>query len=84
VALTAKSDMRFSRRSFLATAGAAVAGSSALYAAKGARLRIGITDWNLHQTAKLEAVALAKKLGFDARVDPSSILLAILSKSSRA
>ena len=57
--------MYLSRRSFVATAGAAVAGSSALHAAKGSRLRIGITDWNLHQTAKLEAVALAKKLGFD-------------------
>ena len=55
-----------SRRSFLATAGAAIAGGpSALHASKAARLRIGITDWNLHQTAKLEAVALARKLGFD-------------------
>lgn len=53
-----------SRRSFLATAGAAIAGRS-LHASKAARLRFGITDWNLHQTAKLEAVALAKKLGFD-------------------
>jgi len=58
--------MPFSRRSFLATAGSALAGgSSALFSAKAARLRIGITDWNLQQTSKLEAVALAKKLGFD-------------------
>jgi L-ribulose-5-phosphate 3-epimerase len=58
--------MSFSRRSFLATAGAAIAGGPfALRAGKAARLRIGITDWNLNQTSKLEAVALAKKLGFD-------------------
>ena len=41
-----------------------MAGGS-LPAAKSARLRLGITDWNLHLTSKLEAVALAKKLGFD-------------------
>ena len=28
-------------------------------------LKIGVTDWNLRQTGKLDAVALAKKLGFD-------------------
>ncbi len=27
--------------------------------------RIGVTDWNLQQTGKVEAVALAAKLGFD-------------------
>lgn len=27
--------------------------------------RIGVTDWNLQQTGKIEAVALAAKLGFD-------------------
>jgi L-ribulose-5-phosphate 3-epimerase len=58
--------MSFSRRSFLAAAGAAISGGSPpLRAAKASRLRIGITDWNLQQTAKLEAVALARKLGFD-------------------
>jgi hypothetical protein len=58
--------MSFSRRSFLATAGVAIAGGpSALHASKAAGLRIGITDWNLNQTSQLEAVALAKKLGFD-------------------
>jgi sugar phosphate isomerase/epimerase len=31
----------------------------------GARVKVGVTDWNLQQTAKIEAVALAKKLGFD-------------------
>ncbi len=58
--------MLFSRRSFLVSAGAAVAGApSSLQAVKPVRLRIGITDWNLNQTSKLEAVALARKLGFD-------------------
>ena len=33
--------------------------------AKNSRLRIGIVDWNLNQTAKIEAVELASKLGFD-------------------
>ena len=28
-------------------------------------LKIGVTDWNLQQTGKFEAVALAKRLGFD-------------------
>ena len=28
-------------------------------------LQIGVTDWNLRQEAKLEAVALARRLGFD-------------------
>jgi sugar phosphate isomerase/epimerase len=28
-------------------------------------LLIGVTDWNLRQTGKLEAIALAKSLGFD-------------------
>jgi uracil-DNA glycosylase family 4 len=32
-------------------------------AAKG--LKIGVTDWNLQLTCKIEAVALAKELGFD-------------------
>lgn len=27
--------------------------------------RLGVTDWNLHMTGKVEAVALAKQIGFD-------------------
>lgn len=34
-------------------------------ASKKTRFKIGVTDWNLNLTCKLEAVALAKKLGFD-------------------
>lgn len=33
--------------------------------AKALPVKIGVTDWNLRQEAKLEAVALAHKLGFD-------------------
>jgi len=36
-----------------------------LAAASSARLKVGVTDWNLKLTCKLEAVAVAKKLGFD-------------------
>jgi L-ribulose-5-phosphate 3-epimerase len=60
------------RRNFLQT-GAAYLASAALarhsliaYAAqKGVRFRVGVTDWNLKQTARLDSVALAKKIGFD-------------------
>ncbi|MBI3282370.1 MAG: sugar phosphate isomerase/epimerase [Acidobacteria bacterium] len=52
------------RRGFLAAAAAAVLGTPAQ--AKGLRgLKIGVTDWNLRQTGKLEAVGLAKRLGFE-------------------
>jgi L-ribulose-5-phosphate 3-epimerase len=54
----------FSRRSFLRTA----AGGAACLAAAPARpvsFRVGVTDWNLQLAGKIEAVALAKKLGFD-------------------
>ena len=55
--------MSISRRSFLATAGAVL--SSAAAAKPSGDLHIGVTDWNLQQTGNLEAVALAKSLGFD-------------------
>jgi len=32
---------------------------------RGRGPRIGVTDWNLNQTGKIDAVALAAKLGFD-------------------
>lgn len=64
--------MNLTRRSFLQSgaaglASAAIGGQSlaAYVAAKGVRFRLGVTDWNLRQTAKLESVALSKKLGFD-------------------
>jgi L-ribulose-5-phosphate 3-epimerase len=64
--------MQFTRRDFLqlgAAAGAAALtrrSPLAAYAAKkGVRFKVGVTDWNLRQTVKPGAVALAKKLGFD-------------------
>lgn len=60
--------MNLSRRSFLASGAALGLGPAvALSAAskKLAGLRIGVTDWNLRQTGKVEAVALAKSLGFE-------------------
>src|ERR1700722_18053357 len=52
-----------SRRTVLAGLGAGVV-SRVLAASKG-RLKIGVTDWNLKLTGKIEAIALAKTLGFD-------------------
>ncbi len=53
--------MGLSRRAFLATSG----GLLPRAASAGLRgLKIGVTDWNLKQTGKLEAVALAGRLGF--------------------
>src|SRR3974377_799113 len=56
-----KPDMN--RRTFLQTTVGAAAGPAGLLAARP-KLEIGVTDWNLGQTGKVEAVALAKKLGF--------------------
>jgi len=54
------------RRTLLRGAASVPAGASLLKAWRGgAHVKIGVTDWNLHQTAKVEAVALAKNLGFD-------------------
>lgn len=52
------------RRSLIQT----ILASPALLRLAGARdkgPRIGVTDWNLDQTGKVEAVALAAKIGFD-------------------
>ena len=71
--------MRVSRRKFLAGIGTATGlaagavwpsinlGSPWLGAlrAAGIPIRIGVTDWNLRQSNKVEALALAKRLGFD-------------------
>lgn len=52
-----------SRRDLMKAAAAGAFAPALL--AKKASLKIGVTDWNLQQTGKLEAVALAKTLGFD-------------------
>jgi L-ribulose-5-phosphate 3-epimerase len=52
-----------SRRGFVATTlGATV--SRRMDAARLRGLKIGVTDWNLRQAAKIEAVSLAGRLGF--------------------
>ena len=53
----------WSRRDLLKAAGGLVLTRAAL--AKKSSLKIGVTDWNLKQTGKLDAVQLAKSLGFD-------------------
>lgn len=55
--------MLLSRRILLrSTAAAAFSGT---VSARKPAVRIGVTDWNLNQTGKLEAIGLAKRLGFD-------------------
>ncbi len=52
--------MTATRRSFLATTAFAALPA----AAKNYSFKIGVTDWNLRLAGKLEAVSLAKRLGF--------------------
>ena len=54
--------MAFSRRDLLRYAAASSTGP--LWARKPL-LQIGVTDWNLRQTGKIEAIGLAKRLSFD-------------------
>src|SRR5262245_62892127 len=57
--------MTISRRSFLLTGAGVAAGACYLPAAAKSGFKIGVTDWNLQQTGKVEAVALAHRIGFD-------------------
>ena len=58
-------EMNLTRRGFLSASALGVAAGVPLFGKKGLHgLKIGVTDWNLHQSAKPEAVALAKQLGF--------------------
>jgi len=57
--------MTISRRSFLRTGTAIAAGSGWISAAVKSGLKIGVTDWNLQQAGKVDAVALAHRIGFD-------------------
>lgn len=52
-----------SRRRFVSTGAAALA-VSAIGEAKS-KVRIGVTDWNLRQAGRIEAVDLAARLGFE-------------------
>jgi sugar phosphate isomerase/epimerase len=56
------------RRNFIALGASAAFASSVFpaFAAKShAAFKVGITDWNLNEEAKVESIALAKSLGFD-------------------
>jgi L-ribulose-5-phosphate 3-epimerase len=55
------------RRTFLTATSSFLAAAALPRSAKAgkARLKIGVTDWNLRLAGKLEAVALARSLGFD-------------------
>lgn len=59
--------MKTTRREFLTGAGAGLFASRASRAAARPLegLRIGVTDWNLRQSGRIEAVALAARLGFE-------------------
>src|SRR5919106_3513217 len=54
--------MKVTRRTFIGTSLAAV---PALSAQRGLKLRLGVPDWSLGQSAKLEAIPLAAKIGFE-------------------
>ena len=54
--------MKVTRRTFIGTGLAAV---PALAAQRGLNLRLGVPDWSLGQSAKLEAIPLAAKIGFE-------------------
>src|SRR6478672_822296 len=57
--------MKISRRSFFQAGAAIAAGSRILSGAARHGLKIGVTDWNLQLSGKVEAVALAHRIGFD-------------------
>lgn len=65
--------MKISRREFLRQTTVCLAGTALLrkrrllaYAgSNGVKFKVGAPDWSLKQEAKLESVALAKKIGFD-------------------
>src|SRR5215471_19348997 len=58
--------MNISRRSFLQIGTASVASAALAFAAKeGVKFKVGVPDWNLKQAARIDSVALAKRLGFD-------------------
>jgi L-ribulose-5-phosphate 3-epimerase len=62
--------MRVSRRDALRLGASGIVSAvlsrrRSLAALKAAGFKVGATDWNLQLTGKLEAIALAKKIGFD-------------------
>lgn len=64
--MTSLSRRRFLQHGAAGAAGAALVPSLLTYAAKkGVKFKVGVTDWNLRQTAKTASVALAKQIGFE-------------------
>jgi sugar phosphate isomerase/epimerase len=64
--------MDLTRRECLRVAAAGLAGAALPFGALAGheprlapRFKVGVTDWNLQQTGKIEAIALAKAIGFD-------------------
>ena len=65
--------MRITRRDFIGSGAVAIAGAGswpfksglAVPIAKAAQFKIGAPDWSLRQEARVESIALAKKIGFD-------------------
>jgi len=57
--------MHISRRTFLSTGGAAFALGGSRLAARPRGLKVGVPDWNLRLTGKVDAVELASRLGFE-------------------
>jgi sugar phosphate isomerase/epimerase len=62
--------MAVTRRTFITTGLAAASAAAFPGAARGSRpaaikLRVGVTDWSLGQSAQIEAIGLAKRIGFD-------------------
>ena len=65
--------MSLTRRDSLRVLGSGVAAAAlwpreslrAYAASKGVKFKVGVTDWNLKQEGKPEAVELAKRIGFD-------------------
>ncbi len=63
--------MEVSRRKFIGAGAAGLAGISStaaiaeMFRARGLKLKIGATDWNLRQECKIGAIELAKRIGFD-------------------
>ena len=57
--------MDCSRRAFVAATGLLAIPGARGASGSLAGLRIGVTDWNIRQTGKLEAVGMAKDLGFE-------------------
>jgi L-ribulose-5-phosphate 3-epimerase len=63
--ITRREFIRLSAASFACTSLASNRQLHAYAAAKGVKFKVGVTDWNLKQEAKIEALAMAKKLQFD-------------------